>query len=96
MPVTATIIGALTIAAAVTGKVGQKSVAEKQKEVRDKNRRTAMTTGIIHIANERAAEQQALDEKVASEKRRMMWIVFGLVAVFVIMIAVIIVKRKKT
>lgn len=92
MPVTLAIIGAVTAGISATG---SSIAAEKQKKAAKEGTKNAMVSGITDVIKAREAAKLQREANAAKEKATILWILFGLIVVFGVIVTVVLIRRKK-
>lgn len=92
MPLTIAIIGGVTAAISATG---AGIASEKQKKAAKQATKTAMVSGITDVIKAREAAKLQREANAAKEKATILWILFGLIVVFGVIVTVVLIRRKK-
>ncbi len=95
MPVSIS-IAAAKLATAVTSAIGGTVAAKRNLASAKEASKTAMVSGITDVVKAREERQAQKELVIAKEKATTMWVIIGLVALFVVLIVVTIIKRKKS
>lgn len=90
MPITATIAIAAAVGAGATA-IGESKKVKAAKE----STKSAMVSGITDVIKAREASKLQREANAAKERATILWILFGLIVVFGVIVTVALIRRKK-
>lgn len=92
MPVTVAIIGAVTAGISATG---GSLAAQKKSQAAKEATKGAMISGITDVIKAREARKAEQEAAASRERAVLLWVIFGIIVVFGVIVTVVLVKRKK-